>query len=124
MNLRAAALRADNLQRAAHCRRPLAHRAQSQVTRISSQWIKASAVVAHLQPEDVRLARQAYVQPVTLRVLDCVLQRFLTDSIQRFFGRERHIRFIAEVQLDLDAVAHANRRYLLRECGHQALHLK
>ncbi len=84
-----------------------------------SRWIKASAIITHLQDE--RLARlvQSQINLTRTRMFDRVMQGLLRDPVEVLFDLERKIRLCAQLSVHRYILPRLQSRRLFAECGHQ-----
>src|SRR5262245_34312585 len=100
LNMRPLAGRAVDRQRTAKARCALAHRAQPQMAGKRSRGIEANPVVANVE-HDLRRLRGWAAQPqcdgAGAGVLDDVMQRLLSDSVERLFCVQRQLRLLTQL---------------------------
>jgi hypothetical protein len=78
---------------------------QSHVPWVFGLWIEAGAIIFNHKHHFVVASLHPYHNAGGLSVLDRVVQGFLCDAIETFFGLYRKIRLLPKSKLYLQAVA-------------------
>jgi hypothetical protein len=88
------------------------HRGLAEVAGESLARFETDAVVADLKHEGVTVFDPCQAQPGCPRVLHSVVQRLASDPVELLFHLQRQVGLVAEIGLDLEVVAIAQRSRL------------